>query len=228
MRWEHTFVPGFAVALAACGGGVHMALPQDLGDTMEHFETEGRGDTVSEEDGFTFAGYTVAHVTRGESSAKGFEVIDGFTPAKDRGYRYDFTGAGKPLVGKCAELAPKKAGEFSSHGEDVAIGCTCQAGTQSRGHLFLEDLAGAYGGPVVVGNVEVNAASIKDLSNGKKLGAPAGYRLDDENGAVGAVEVIPGEAGVWLRSDLKKADRDALACLYAGLMLYVPPAAAKD
>ena len=52
-------------------------------------------------------------------------------------------------------------------------------------------------------------------------GEPSGYRVDGE-GPLGAVEVLkPGR--VWLAKSVAVAERAELACLFAGLMLYMPP-----
>jgi hypothetical protein len=150
-------------------------------------------------------------------------VIEEFTPAKKGGFRYRFRGgADRTLVGKCAPAVAEKAGEFSVSDMMEGVGCTCQKGTKSVSHLFVEDLAGEYGGPIVVGEVEVRATGVYKLANDKKLDTPAGYRVDDESGPVGAVEVVPGKANAWIRGDLRALDRQGLACLFAGLMLYIP------
>jgi hypothetical protein len=208
--------------LAGCGGA-GMKVPSDFGEGMKEMSTKGRGSKVASEKGFEFGPYSVSDVERGESSKSGWDVIDGFAPAREGGFRYHFAGgADRSLIGKCAPAKGEKAGEFSIGDELEAVGCTCQKGTESVAHLFVEDLAGEYAGPVVVGDVEVRATGIYRLANDKQLKVPAGYRVDDEGGAVGGVQVLPGKSTAWIRGDLRKLDRQGLACLFAGLMLYIP------
>jgi len=209
--------------LAGCGGP-GMKIPSDFAEGLKEMSTKGRGSNVQGEKGFEFGPYSVTDVERGKSSASGWDVIEGFKPAKDGGFRYSFKGgADRTLIGKCAPAKGEKAGEFSIGDELEAVGCTCQKGTKSVAHLFVEDLAGEYAGPLVVGDVEVRATGIYRLANDKQLKVPVGYRVDDESGPVGGVQVLPGKTTAWIRGDLRKLDRQGLACLFAGLMLYVPP-----
>ncbi len=230
-RWSGKVVFAGALSgfvLAGCGGP-GMKIPSDFSEGMKKMSTKGRGSNVAGEKGFELGPYSVSDVERGASSKSGWDVIEDFTPAREGGFRYSFRGgADRSLIGKCAPAKGEKAGEFSVGDELEAVGCTCQKGTESVAHLFVEDLAGEYAGPLVVGDVEVRATGIYRLANDKQEKVPVGYRVDDESGAVGGVQVLPGKATAWIRGDLRKLDRQGLACLFAGLMLYIPPKEKED
>jgi hypothetical protein len=66
-------------------------------------------------------------------------------------------------------------------------------------------------------------AAIYDSDGTFSNGQPTGYRIDTGDGSArGAVEVLkPGR--VWFPKDMDDAERNKIACLYVGLMLYMPP-----
>ncbi|MBN2196816.1 MAG: hypothetical protein JW751_28680 [Polyangiaceae bacterium] len=204
-----------------------MKVPSDLDKDMEVHTTKHRRGVTKNGGGFEFGPYRVDEVKRKWSNEKGFDVFENFTPEKDAGYRYHFEGGGdRSMTGKCAIPAPEKVSELDGtvtvKERDAAIACLCELGSKLEAQLFVEDLAGEFGGPVIVRNVELFAHGIHTLANGDKVKAPAGYQIDADDGPVGAVEVLPGKARVWIRDDLKKADSRALSCALAGLMLFEP------
>lgn len=214
------------VALSGCGGP-KMKVPSDLEQDMDVLTTKGRKGTTREGGGFEFGPYRVEEVQRDWSNPKGFEVFEGFTPSDGGGYKYRFAGGGeRSMTGKCATPEPEQIqeldGSVTVKEQSQTVACLCELGTKIEAQLFVEDLAGEFGGPVVVRDVELRATGIYGLANGDKNPVPAGYQIDAEDGPVAGFEVLPGKARLWLREDLKKQDARALSCAIAGLMLFEP------
>lgn len=221
-----------AVALVGCGGP-KMKVPADLEKDMDVLTTKGRRGMTRDGGGFEFGPYRVEEVQRGWSNPKGFDVFEDFTPQPGGGYKYRFAGGGeRSMTGKCATPEPEKIqeldGSVTVKEKSQAVACLCELGAKVEAQVFVEDLAGEFGGPVVVRDVELRATGIYGLANGDKHPVPAGYQIDAEDGPVAGVEVLPGRARIWIREDLKKQDVRALACAIAGLMLFEPEIAADD
>jgi len=215
-----------AVALAGCGGP-KMKVPPDLEKDMDVLTTKGRRGTTRDGGGFEFGPYRVEEVQRGWSNPKGFDVFEDFTPLPGGGYKYTFAGGGeRSMTGKCATPEPEKIqeldGSVTVKEKSQTVACLCELGAKVEAQVFVEDLAGEFGGPVIVRDVELRATGIYGLANGDKHPVPAGYQIDADDGPVAGVEVLPGKARIWIREDLKKQDARALSCAVAGLMLFEP------
>lgn len=227
--WGAGLVGLLCASLVGCAGP-RLKVPSDLGEDMDVLVTKGRQGTDGRgSKGFSFGPYRVEEIQREWSSKSAFESFEGFTPLKDGGYRYRFAGAGeKSLTGMCAVPAPEKTKELDGSvtitERDATIACLCQIGKKTEASVFVEDLAGEFGGPVVVRDVELRATGLYQLQKGGKHPVPAGYQIDSEDGPVGGVEVLPGKARVWIREGLRKPDQRALACALSGLMLFQPEA----
>jgi hypothetical protein len=232
--WSGSSVRAFGGALALGGtlallgcGGPSLKAPSDLGKDLKVATTKGRKGTTKTGGGFAFGPYRVEDVQRAWSNPKPFEVFEKFTPKTGAGYRYRFAGGGeKSLQGKCAVPEPEELHELDGtvtvKEQDQTLACVCLLGDQLEARLFVEDLAGEFGGPLIVRDVELRATGLYQLSNGQKHPVPAGYQIDSEDGPVAGVEVLPGKARVWIRKDLKSQDERALSCALAGLLLYEP------
>ncbi len=216
-----------STAVVGCAGR-HMALPEGFDDGMDQYTTDGRrgAGTDGVDEPIALGPYQVENVKRHVSHGKGFEMFEGFRAAEKSGYSYRLTGGKKKLTGKCAERADQKETDVDGSvtiKRLVGLACTCETEGQSVAHAFVEDLGGEYGGPLVVGPVEAKIAGVYKLSNGDKLkGRPAGYRVDDDAGAVAAMDVLGGEARVWIKHGLVEPGRAHLVCNMVGLMLWLP------
>jgi hypothetical protein len=208
-----------------------LAAPTDFSDGRLEFETDGRsGDESEGEDAaFTFGPYSVSDVERGLTPAEGFENLEDFEPAKDRGFSFLFSGGDKTkLRATCAERKPdeekKLDGSVVIEKERTpSFACVCVQAGQTVTQMFTEDLLDITG-PLLIGNVEAKVIGSYELDNGQALkGRPAGFRVEDPDGIVAAVGVMPGETGVWFRKGLEEPGQRRIACALAGLMLWVPP-----
>jgi hypothetical protein len=226
-------VCGMALVAAAGCGGRHMALPEGLDDGMDKLTTDGRrgDDTDGVDDPIDLGPYQIEGVHRGLSESKGFEMFSEFQAAEKSGYSYRLTGSKKKLSGKCAARAPQKSTDVDGSvtvKHQLGLACSCELEGKSVAHAFVEDLGGEYGGPLVVGPVEAKLTGIYGLSNGDKLkGSPAGYRVDDEAGAVAAVDVLSKEGRFWIKRGLEEPGRSRLVCTLVGVMLWLPDKSEK-
>jgi hypothetical protein len=217
------------LAVAGCGGA-KIALPVEFDDGMDQLVTDGRNGDARDgtKDAIEIGPYTIDGVKRGLSGSKGFEAFDGFEAIDKSGYSFSLAGGGKQkLSGKCAMPAakPPKEGEAATPTDErPALACVCELGGKTVARVLVEDLAGEYGGPLVVGDVDARAVGVYKLRSGDKLvGRPAGYEVDDATGAVAAVEVLPGSSHVWIKKRLLEPGRRGLMCTLAGLMLWIRP-----
>jgi hypothetical protein len=222
----------FASLLAVSGcGGPQMAAPTDFSDGKVEFETDGRSGDTSEGEAaeFTFGPYSVTRVERNLTVGDGFENLEGFEHAEKRGFSFLFGGGGKTkLSATCSERAPTKNkaldGTVTVEKERTpAIACRCEEAGQTVTQLFAEDLLDITG-PLTIGDVEAKVIGAYELDNGETVkGRPVGFRVEDSDGIVAGVGVMPGESVVWFRKGLEEPGRRRMACALTGLMLWVPP-----
>ncbi len=209
-----------------------MAAPDDFADGKVEYETDGRSGDASEgeEAEFAFGPYDVTGVERNLTASEGFEKLENFKPADKRGFTYLLGGGGKTkLRGNCSERAAKETkaldGTVTKVAEEPPFACTCKEAGSTVSQLFVEDLAGEYNGPLAVGGIEARVVGSYTLENGDlRRGRPLGYRVEDSDGTVAAVDVGTGESRVWFRKGLEEPSRREIACALTGLMLWVPPA----
>jgi hypothetical protein len=215
------------VAVVGCGGR-HMAPPKGFDDGMDKYTTDGRRGNASDgvDDPIQLDPYQIEAVQRNLSGSQGFEMFEGFAALEKSGYSYRLGGGKKKLAGKCAERAPQKMTDVDGSvtvKEQLGLACSCERDGKSVAHAFVEDRGGEYGGPLVVGPAQAKLTGVYGLSNGEKVkGRPAGYTVEDENGAVAAVEVLPGEASLWVKHGLEEPGRTRLVCALVGVMLWLP------
>jgi hypothetical protein len=210
---------------AASGGGAHMAVPKDFSKDLDQLTIQGRDG--KSKGPFEFGPYRVDRVKPKSFTAADFDMFDNFEPAEEGSYQFPLTGKKEKLTGQCAQPAPKKTTDLDGTvtvEKHSALACWCAMGKKSVAELFLEDLAGEYAGQVVIGEVKARVGGIYKLENGDKLeDRPAGYRVDDEDGPVAAIDALPGEAHVWLKHGLQEPERQRLVCTLVGMMLWDPP-----
>ncbi|HEX5660335.1 MAG TPA: hypothetical protein VFX59_24235 [Polyangiales bacterium] len=70
-------------------------------------------------------------------------------------------------------------------------------------------------------DVEYKVQAITARAKGPSSKEPLGYRIDTEGAPIGAVDLKrPGK--VWISKATQAGAREQLACLFAGLLLYLP------
>jgi hypothetical protein len=220
---------GVALATTTACGGQRVKLPSDFDKGMDHFVTDGRDgpSETGEDEEYELGPYLVKGVKRNLTIDQGWDIFEDFEPARKSGYRYSLSGGGsKKLTGKCAEQAPKKTKKLDGTvetEEEEGVACICELSGAIAAQVRVRDLAGEYGGQLNVADALANVVGIYRLVDGERIkGRPAGYSAEDENGALAAIETLPGEAHVWLKRRLKEPGRRRLVCALAGLMLWFP------
>jgi len=220
------------LALTGCvTAPTRMAAPGDLASTAEVLEVSARakGTGLFAAEDFQLGPYQVSHVKRGWSSSESMALGLFSSKTHKQGFHYRFKGQ-RDWDGSC---------EYRAKEQDLKIGvllesrkatlsCSCQHGDQDA-RLELKDEWKPLEGRMHVGNAEYRMSQIAERrsQNGmvveQSLQSPAlGYRVDSlRGGSLAAVEVLhPGR--IWQHRQLPAEQREPMACLLAGLMLYGP------
>ncbi len=176
---------------------------------------------------FDLGPYHVTHVDRKSVKQSGANLGGYVTGSITTGYSYRFEGGegGKPAwKGSCAFMEREKG--FSSGGTSFTwaksnLACECSDG-QSKGRVELKSDQGKPTGVLAVSGQTYPVIPVTTMDKKLYGAAPAGFRANEGDSAVAAVEVLrPGQ--VWLGEKLPEAARDPTACVFTGLMLYVEP-----
>jgi hypothetical protein len=136
--------------------------------------------------------------------------------AKKKAYRYDVTGQGRNLHGECTEQAIESS--VAGFGKlSVTFSCVCSENGSTVAQVDLKDETGSA---QVSGAEGYKVSTIHDSEQGARVSSPLGYHFTGPHGE-GAVDVSgPGRA--WLPAQAEPDESLALACQYAGLLLYRP------
>lgn len=209
--------------VAGCAGP-RMVAPADVSKGSQVLEATERsaasGALVDES--FKLGGFDVADVDRDWNSSSGFGVAGYSKKTTTAGYTYTLKGKGQTWKGMCAARGGKQGvslmgGSEASWGK-TSITCECK-NADATATVELHDSAN---GELTSGDAKYKVSAVDETDKSNLTGSPAGFRYDSDEGSIGAVEILrPGR--VWLNERLPEAERPPVACLSAGLMLYVPP-----
>lgn len=207
-----------------------MVAPKDVSDGSQVLEVVDRsmasGALVDES--FKLGSYAVADVDRDWNSSKS-SGFGGFSKeTTTTGYTFKLNAGGDSWAGICGSEAKKSStamlGGEASWGS-TTLKCECKLGDVT----FASEMKAAspssnkkMEGSLTGANAKYEVSVVNDTDKTNLTGSPAGFRFDTADGPVGAVEVLrPGR--VWLNARLPEASRPGVACIAAGMMLYVPP-----
>ena len=216
------------VLITAACAAPRMVPPADVSTISNAFEARDRSHSTGmlADESFELGAYHVDEVDRDATSKSGFSVGDYGNSETTTGYTYSLTSGPANVKGACGSLAKRKSvsmgGGSSADWGSTEITCRCTIG-DAMSEIRLAGLQGANAGTVRLpehGALTVTAVNETDKSNFSST--IPGFRVDSPNGPVGAVETLyPGK--VWIERETTGTDADHLACLFVGLMLYVPP-----
>jgi hypothetical protein len=210
--------------LGACGWT--MAQPTDVIQVSEELPISNRSSFAGAlaNESFKLGSYQIADVDRkwDRTDSKSFF---GFEAAKTTGgYAYNLVSSDTKLKGECATVdssGGQKLGnglEYSKQAEQ--IGCRC---SDSNGAMTLT-VRGASGKPwegeISAPELSYKVQAIHARAKGPSSGDPLGYRIDSDSAPIGAIDLKrPGK--VWISKALDTRGREQVACLSAGLLLYL-------
>jgi hypothetical protein len=219
------WTPLLAVAFSACGWT--MAQPIDVIQVSEELPVKDRSSFSGAlaNESFQLGGYKIADVDRKWDSTKSTSFF-GVDASRTRGgYAYNLISGSTQLKGECA-TEDNKAGQDVGNGisyEKTAakIGCRC---SDANGAVTLTVGGGdgkTFEGAVSSPDVEYKVAAITQRTKGPSSREPLGWRVDGDGAPLGAVDLKrPGK--VWIAKTAEGRAREELACLFAGLLLYLP------
>ncbi len=201
-----------------------MSVPQDVVKASEELKVADRSSWSGAlaDESFKLGSYEVADVDRDWNSGSTWSVVGFSSESIAGGYSFAFKDKGGSMVGICATEETDNSldlGSGMSVGKQTAkVACTCG----DDANVLLQSSTGDdYGGALNTSGGTYQIQAIYDRDGGISDGTPAGYRVDGD-GPLGAVDVIkPGRA--WIANGIDHTERKQLACIFAGLMLYMPP-----
>jgi hypothetical protein len=204
-----------------------MAVPPEVASSSDEVAATDRSSMSGAlaDESFKLGKYAIDDVDRDWNSGSAVGVL-GFSSEKtEGGYGYKLKGGGGELHGGCVTESGEKSlslGSGMSVGNAFAkLGCTCSGDGEPTKVVIAASTADKYTGELTTHKGTYQIAAIYESEGTISNGQPSGYRVDGE-APIGAVEVLkPGR--VWFAKSLDDAERRDLACLYVGLMLYMPP-----
>lgn len=213
-----------------CGcATARMTVPPEVAKGADVIAASDRsaGTGLFVDESFKLGALSIDEVDRDWDSTSSVGVLAFSGERTSGGYAYEVKGQGVELQGGCMTEGSAKSfsmgGGMSIGNESAKLGCTC-SGEGAPAKVIIEaSTSKEYEGTLETADNFYKVTAIYDSDQTFSNGQPAGYRIDTGEGAArGAVEVLrPGR--VWFPKDMPAAERNQIACLYAGLMLYLPP-----
>ncbi len=205
----------------------HMVVPPDVAKNTEQINITDRSafkGALADED-FKMGPYEVAEVDRDWSHGSSISAL-GFSKGSTKGgYAFQLKTKAGVLRGECATEAKDTGfslgGGVSFSNQVAKLGCTCSGDDGSSSVVISAQTAENYAGELKTRASSYAIEAIYEREGGLSGSDPTGYRVDGD-GPAGAVEVI-GDGRIWLHRDLDEEERTDMACLFAGLLLYMPP-----
>lgn len=223
-------LPMVGLVLAVGCAGPRMIAPADVVAGSDTFEAtdRSRASGLLADESFVLGPYKVSEVSRDANSTRSFtsgDVEDSKTTTR---YEYNFEAQTGILQGVCASNAQRKNVDLGDGAAidwgKMALTCEC-VGVENLGPATIEVRGNdnrSKGGTVRLGTEVFHVKPITEQDGVSFHGGPAGFRVDSEGGHLGAVETLyPGK--VWIARGTEPERAAQLSCLFAGLMLYLPP-----
>jgi hypothetical protein len=205
-----------------------MTVPPEISKDSEVITATDRGfmsGSLADET-FKLGKWAVEDVDRDWDSGSAVTVLAFSSESTEGGYSYKLKSEGVDLQGGCVtEKADKSlalSGGINLSSSFAKLGCTCNgSGGQPTKVVISASTSDRYSGHVQTSAGTYTITAIYEAEGAMSTVDPTGYRVDGDRPR-GAVEVLkPGR--VWFARDIEEAERTDLACLYVGLMLYMPP-----
>jgi hypothetical protein len=224
------FAIGLLATAAAATGCTQptMAVPADVSAQLELLPVTERSAAKGAlaKETFKVAPFAVTDVDRDWNSTKS-KSIGGFSSQNTAGgYNWVFEGENLSVKGQCLiEGSNKSIGlmkGLSMNKQAAQIGCACDFDGIPTEVVLKTDKKQKYAGVLKTrSGKELQITALYEREGTMNSPDPTGFRVDGET-PLGAVEVI-GNGRIWLAAGMEAAERADLACLFSGLMLYIPP-----
>ena len=206
-----------------------MAVPADITSASEELAITDRSSWTGAlaDESFNLGSYKVADVDRKWESKRSTSLGAMESTTASGGYKFKLLGGAGPLDGVCENENRGRSADLGgglSFGSMVAkLTCRCSDASASA-ELSVEAATGnnTYEGALKRADAVLHVRSINEREGGGDTHDPTGYRVDGEGAPLGAVDVM-GKGRVWISKTLQGRERDELACLFAGLLLYQAP-----
>jgi hypothetical protein len=225
MKSRAVILGAFVVAGLGCTP-LKMGAPADLAKDADIISVTERSRMTGAlaNETFKLGPYEIKNVKRGWNSGDSSSGPINDTKSAKTSYGFTFKGPLGEAQAKCgSQIANEtfKLLPIDVESSQINIGCVSEgAGANAKFQLAAEN-DDKLGGPVVAHANNLSVAAISHFSNGVRAREPVGYEFRS-GPAVSAVELdYPGK--VWMARSLDDQTRADLACLAAGLMLYLPP-----
>lgn len=205
---------------------MRMGVPADLAQQSDLIQVTDRSrmSGALANESFKMGPYEIANVDRKWNSSSSGSILNYSANEAKTGYAFTFKTAQGEAKAQCGSKANQK--NTSVMGFDITtsqddIGCACEGpGASSKIQLSAGN-GDALQGAVATRGGNLTAAAVMRFSNGSRSSTPVGYEFRAQN-VVGAVELAhPGQ--LWISKSLDEQARADVACLAAGLLLYMPP-----
>ena len=215
-----------ALALSACAGP-RMVPPADVTKISQSYEAKdrSRASGLLADESFDIGAYHVDDVDRDATSKSSFSVGGYGKSSTTTGYTYKLDTDSRHLEGACGSMAKSQGFSMGGNSEvnwgSVEITCTCSAG-DANSEVKLTGANSTSSGNLSIGAASYSVTAVTETDKSNFSSTIPGFRVDSDGAPVGAVETLyPGK--IWIDKGASEEDADQLACLFVGLMLYVPP-----
>jgi hypothetical protein len=217
----------FSATLCSACAGPRMGPPPDVAANARVLEVTDRSRATGmlADESFMLGKLKITAVDRDATSKSGFSVGGYGKSSTTTGYTFELSGKSGTFKGGCGSES-KQQGFSLGGGSSVDWGktritCECKKG-EATGSIVLEGKSDGAAGMLTLEGTTYNVTPVEETDSSSFGSGPAGFRADTGGKPLGAVETLyPGR--VWLAKELEGDRAEQLACLFAGLMLYVPP-----
>jgi hypothetical protein len=220
---------GILVLIVAVGFActpLRMGVPADLAQESDLIQVTERSRMTGAlaNESFKIGPYEISNVDRKWNSSSGGSIPNFSANEAKTGYAFTFKtpqGEAKVQCGSKANQHNTSVMGFSITTSQDDIGCACEGVGASSKIQIGSGNGDTYQGQVSTRGGNFTAVAVTRFSNGSKSSTPIGYEFRAQN-VVAAVELAhPGQ--LWMAKSLDEPTRADLACMTAGLLLYIPP-----
>jgi hypothetical protein len=205
----------------------HIVVPSEIARASDEVAVTDRSSMTGSlaNESFKLGSYAVDDVDRAWDKKSTVSLFGAASEKAEGSYRYKLNGGAQAFSGQCAAERAVKSWTVDSATSIEStfsnLRCTC-GGASSP----IKVAVSAADDGKASGELHTSAGSyeVQGIYQGDEYmfgTEPAGYRLESGQRRAAVETLRPGRA--WFPRDIGEPERTELACLFAGLMLYLPP-----